>query len=129
MAVSEELHKKLDEIFSDDECISHFYHQIVSICLQALVADKFKKGEMSEEEYQKWSLKPPAIKLLEPYGITYQQYNALLAGKGTSKTFVTFIRVMERHGFHFWRLFYSEKLIDLTLNTFKVRKSFQEKFN
>lgn len=122
MVSDENLHKKLDEIYADPEALSHFMQQIVSVAMQGLVYVKFQNNEISEEEYKEWMNKPP-IKMLEEYGISYQQYRSLIAGKGTYATGVTFQRAMERNGFNYYKLFYSEKLIDIAYRYLKERKA------
>jgi hypothetical protein len=110
MTQSEHIHSMLDQIFDDAEALSHFNHQLISVCMQALLADMMKNGKITEQEYQEQS-KRPSPKILEPYHVTYQQYRALLSGNGTYKTYITFKRILERNGFDFEKLFYSEKLI------------------
>lgn len=112
MTQNEHIHSMLDQIFDDPEALSHFNHQLISVCMQALVADMMKNGKMTEQEFQEQS-KRPSPRILEPYGVTYQQYRALLSGNGTYKTYITFKRILERNGFDFEKLFYSEKLIKI----------------
>ena len=122
MVTDENIHKKLDAIYADPEALSHFMQQIMTVAMQGLVYVKYQNKEITPEEYKEWSKKPP-IKMLEEYGITYQQYRSLLAGKGTYATGVTFQRIMERHGFNYYKLFYSEKIIDMAYRYLKEREA------
>jgi hypothetical protein len=128
MTQSEHIHSMLDQIFDDPDALSHFNHQLISVCLQALVADMMKNGKMSEQEFQEQS-KRPSPKILEQYGVTYQQYRALLSGNGTYKTYITFKRILERNGFDFEKLFYSEKLIKIAYEVIERKNSGDFKFS
>ena len=63
---------------------------------------------------------------MEPYGLSYIQYRALKDGKGTAANIMTFKRAVERNGYDFDKLYYSEELVNLALSKLEeIRKQNQ----
>ncbi|WP_373515357.1 hypothetical protein, partial [Persicitalea sp.] len=92
MTSNPEIHRKLDEIYSEQEAIAFFNKLVFSLCLQLIVAAKRERGELTAEEADQMSKKPSEKMLLEPYGLSYIQYRALKDGKGTAANIMTFKR-------------------------------------
>lgn len=116
MTSNPEIHRKLDEIYSEQEAIAFFNKLVFSLCLQLIVAAKRERGELTAEEADQMSKKPSEKMLLEPYGLSYIQYRALKDGKGTAANIMTFKRIVERNGYDFDKLYYSEELVNLALS-------------
>lgn len=115
MTSNPEIHEKLDEIYSEPEAVAFFNKLVFSLCLQLIVLAKRESGELTAEEADRMYKKPSEKMLLEPYGISYLQYRALKEGKGTGPIMMTFKRAVERNGYDFDKLYYSEELINMAL--------------
>lgn len=125
MTSNPEIHRKLDEIYSEPAAVAFFNKLVFSLCLQLIVVAKRERGELTEEEAERMYQRPSEQQLLEPYGISYQQFQALKEGKGTAVSMMNFKRVVERNGYDFDKLYYSEELIDMALE--KVGASRKDK--
>lgn len=129
MTSNPEIHRKLDEIYSDQEALSFFNKLVFSLCLQLIAVAKRERGELTLEEADRMYKKPSEKTLLEPYGISYLQYQALKDGKGTAPTMMTFKRAVERNGYDFDKLYYSEELINMALDKLQDIKSHNQALN
>lgn len=116
MTSNPEIHRKLDEIYTEQEAVAFFNKLVFSLCLQLIVAAKRERGELTAEETDQMSKKPSEKMLLEPYGLSYIQYRALKEGKGTAANIMAFKRAVERNGYDFDKLYYSEELINLAMS-------------
>ncbi|HEV7347405.1 hypothetical protein [Telluribacter sp.] len=129
MTSNPEIHRNLDEIYSDQEALSFFNKLVFSLCLQLIAVAKRESGELTAEEADRMYKKPSEKILLEPYGISYLQYQALKDGKGTAPTMMTFKRAVERNGYDFDKLYYSEELINMALDKLRDIRTHNQTLN
>ncbi len=129
MTSNPEIHRKLDEIYSEQEAVAFFNKLVFSLCLQLIVAAKRERGELTAEEADQMSKKPSEKMLLEPYGLSYIQFRALKDGKGTAANIMTFKRAVERNGYDFDKLYYSEELVNLALSKLEEIKKQNQTLN
>ncbi|KAA6439933.1 hypothetical protein FEM33_10220 [Dyadobacter flavalbus] len=106
-----EIFEKLDAIYEEPEALRYYYKIVFSMCLKLIVLHKFENGELTQEEFDQQSKKPSEKNLMEPYGLSYLQYRALKDAKGTGPNMLTLKRTVDRLGYSFDKILYSEKVI------------------
>ncbi|MEA5427777.1 MULTISPECIES: hypothetical protein [Arcicella] len=102
-----ELLEKLNRILADEEVANFFYAKLYTTVLQLL----FNTTKMPEDNTP---LKMQDV--LEPLGIKYFQYKALLQGKGKASTLNQLIHALALQGIDYSKLLHSEALIEMADN-------------
>ncbi|MDR6562447.1 MULTISPECIES: hypothetical protein [Arcicella] len=104
-SLSPEMHEKLNKILADEEVANFFYAKLYTTALQLL----FNTTKISEDRNTPLKMQD----VLEPLGIKYFQYKALLQGKGKASTLNQLIHALALQGIEYSKLLHSEALIEM----------------
>ena len=99
------MHEKLNKILADEEVANFFYAKLYTTALQLL----FNTTKISEDRNTPLKMQD----VLEPLGIKYFQYKALLQGKGKASTLNQLIHALALQGIEYSKLLHSEALIEM----------------
>ncbi|GLU56488.1 hypothetical protein Dfri01_59490 [Dyadobacter frigoris] len=124
--MDQDIFDKLDEIYKEPEALKFFNKIVFTMCLKLIVLGKHNRGEFTKEEFERQSEKPSEKNLMEPYGLSYLQYRALKEGKGTGPNMMTLKRAVDRSGYKFDKVYYSEQVINIVFAELeKIKKKNQ----